>query len=511
MSDTTPTGNIYLDSLLWLTPTNPWGTTASTPVSFAFGGPGDYHIVDPEPGSQDTLTATAWSASRGPQGTSWTLPNGDVVALNGVTGEQAAVLIALHAWIAPTNVNLSQTSDVANADFKFLVTDETHMRDYWSGTPGVMAFSELPYDYGPNYGVFEQGYTPGYAVFNQQGYGWTSTGLLPGGEGYVTALHEIGHLFGLDHPWDEGGHYLVNGQPTGAPEPYFPGATNANKLGDWDLNQGVFTTMTYNDGWKTQPPKGVDWGYQIGPGAFDIAAMQTLYGSNPNYHAQGDSYVLPGANVAGTGWWCLYDTGGTDTIRAPSTAGACVIDLRAATLVENDPGAGGYVSWVKGIAGGFTIAHGVVIENATGAGGGDSLTGNDVANTLTGNGGADTLDGNGGADVLVGGGGADRFDFHALADFRTASGVRCDDTVTDFRSGTDHFDFRGFDASLADGLQAVSFVFVGSAAFTAGDKTTAELRFANHVLSGDVDNDGVADFQIHLDTVSKLVARDFYL
>ena len=44
-----------------------------------------------------------------------------------------------------------------------------------------------------------------------------------------------------------------------------------------------------------------------------------------------------------------------------------VIHLRAATLAEGDPGAGGYVSWVSGFSGGFTIANGVVIENAVGA------------------------------------------------------------------------------------------------------------------------------------------------
>ena len=60
--------------------------------------------------------------------------------------------------------------------------------------------------------------------------------------------------------------------------PGFPGATSA-KSGVNGLNQGVFTTMTYNDGWSGQPSKSIDWGYQIGPGAFDIAAMQKLYGA----------------------------------------------------------------------------------------------------------------------------------------------------------------------------------------------------------------------------------------
>jgi len=41
------------------------------------------------------------------------------------------------------------------------------------------------------------------------------------------------------------------------------------------------------------------------------------------------------------------------------------IDLHAATLVNGDPNAGGFISQVAGIFGGFTIANGVTIENLT--------------------------------------------------------------------------------------------------------------------------------------------------
>src|SRR3954469_4047744 len=70
---------------------------------------------------------------------------------------------------------------------------QSGMRDYFSGDKGVLAFSTLPNNYGPNYGLVENDYTPGYVVFNQEGYGWTSTGLVPGGYGYTTVVHEIGH------------------------------------------------------------------------------------------------------------------------------------------------------------------------------------------------------------------------------------------------------------------------------------------------------------------------------
>jgi serralysin len=37
------------------------------------------------------------------------------------------------------------------------------------------------------------------------------------------------------------------------------------------------------------------------------------------------------------------------------------------------------------------------------------------------------------------------------------------------------------------------------------------LSFANHVLSGDVNGDKVADFQIYVSGVPALAATDFYL
>ena len=65
------------------------------------------------------------------------------------------------------------------------------------------------------------------------------------------------------------------------------------------------------------------------------------------------------------------------------------------------------MSWARGIQGGFTIANGVVIENAIGAAGDDLLIGNDVANRLDGGAGNDVLAGGAGNDPLLGGAGND--------------------------------------------------------------------------------------------------------
>jgi serralysin len=68
-------------------------------------------------------------------------------------------------------------------------------------------------------------------------------------------------------------------------------------------------------------------------------------------------------NAAGTFYSSIWDGGGTDEIRYTGAANA-TIDLRAATL-KYEVGGGGFVSYAHGIFGGFTIANGVTIENAT--------------------------------------------------------------------------------------------------------------------------------------------------
>ena len=163
--------------------------------------------------------------------------------------------------------------------------------------------------------------------------------------------------------------------------------------------------MSYVRGWDGEGTATDTYGGQGGLGAFDIAALQALYGANDAYNAHDNTYVLPDVNAPGTGWSAIWDTGGTDTISNAGSNDACTIDLRAAPLLG--PDAGGYVSHVDGILGGFTIANGVEIEKAVGGGGDDTLFGNGSANVMIGNAGDDTINGQGGEDTLKGSGGND--------------------------------------------------------------------------------------------------------
>lgn len=225
--------------------------------------------------------------------------------------------------------------------------------------------------------------------------------LLVGSYYYDTFVHEIGHALGLAHPHDNGGSSSI-----------FPGVENAEDDGDLSLNQFVTTIMSYVDIQSTYSPGyEANWGFAAGPMAFDIAAIQHIYGINKTYNTGNNVYLLPSSNGAGTYWSCIWDAGGTDTISGQNASNSVIIDLNNATLANNDPNAGGFISQVVGVKGGFTIANsqgGIsVIENAIGSNFNDTLTGNEYNNYLSGQGGNDVIDGKAGNDSLDGGAGND--------------------------------------------------------------------------------------------------------
>jgi Ca2+-binding RTX toxin-like protein len=228
------------------------------------------------------------------------------------------------------------------------------------------------------------------------GIAWTAAAMRPGGYTFETFVHEIGHSIGLAHPHD-------TAMGTGR----FPGVNASGDAGNNGLNQAIFTVMSYRD-----PPRAPadDYGMPASPMAFDIAAVQALYGANTGTGLGDNTYFLADADAPGAQWFCIWDVGGTDTIAYDSWRNA-TIDLRPATLLDA-PGGGGFESTVAGVRGGFTIAAdfrnvaynvgaetGVVIENARGGSGNDTLIGNRAANVFYGRGGQDSMDGGEGADM----------------------------------------------------------------------------------------------------------------
>jgi serralysin len=209
----------------------------------------------------------------------------------------------------------------------------------------------------------------GIGTFNLLSGGFTrEASLEQGGYSYAVVLHEFGHAHGLAHPHDTGGGSDI-----------MLGVAGSSSLGIYDLNQGVYTVMSYNDGWETNPdgPQAftlatIGYGWSGSLSAFDIAQLQERYGVH-EYATGDDTYVIRDENAPGTFFSTIWDTGGTDEIVYAGNADAR-IDLLAATLDYTATG-GGVVSFAQGIYGGFTIANGVVIENASGGSGNDVLIG----------------------------------------------------------------------------------------------------------------------------------------
>ena len=347
-NDANFTGNTYIDGILW--GGNYWNTGTSKQIDYSF-----------------------WNSSTASFAYDWT------------TAEETAMVKALDTWAAVADITFVDAGDNnLNATLGFYNVNNSKL-------DGSLGRFHPP-------GTSDEGI--GY--FNWQGTGWDyENGNQQGDYGFVTMIHELGHGLGLAHPHDDGGGSSI-----------YPGVTSASgDTGDYALNQGIYTTMTYNDGLTASggDPDTLDYGYQGTPMAFDIAAVQYLYGANTNYKKGNNTYFLPTANASGTFYSSIWDTGGTDKISGLGASAGVDINLNDATLnIADGAGAGGYLSSVSGIFGGFTIANGVVIENADGSDFNDEIIGNEFNNNLFGDDGNDTLVGGSGNDTLTGGSGDDR-------------------------------------------------------------------------------------------------------
>lgn len=137
----------------------------------------------------------------------------------------------------------------------------------------------------------------------------------------------------------------------------------------------------------------------------------------------------------------------------------------------------------------------------TAGAGNDTLKGGAFADLLSGGAGNDTLIGGGGYDLLYGGAGADTFAFASVA-HSPLHAIRSDgakffpDLVADFVSGEDKIDLSGMDA-IAGTAANDAFTSIGAAVFS---HHAGELRMylenGRIQIAGDVDGDGLADFQI---------------
>lgn len=417
------------------------------------------------------------------------------------SSETKALESAMASWEAVAKIDFVKTSNPANADVW-----------YWlNGDGDFLGWHEVP---DPNYFPEE----PLYGVFNPYSSVWSNTNNLKGGYSYATFIHELGHGLGLAHPHDGGDAIDAI---------VFPGVTGPfNSYGDFYLNQGIWTTMSYNDGWaftangqSLAMSSSYAYGWQATPMALDIAAIQLIYGANMNYATGNNTYTLPTSNKSGTYWSCIWDAGGNDTIAASTSTSACTINLNEATLIDEN--AGGFVSRVSNIYGGFTIANGAIIENAIGGKAADTLIGNSYNNTLTGNQGNDILDGGVGNDILIGGTGADELHggdgidyFKIVAITESGLTLSTQDTIDDFLAGTDKIDLSTIDAKYKF-TKNDSFVFLGNSAptdtITSNGALWYELNDGTTIVYASNDRDIAPELAITLIGEIALSATDFFL
>lgn len=410
-----------------------WGYTAPSVINVYFV-PGGVTFDDPFGAPQ---TTSDWSAA-----------------------EQAQAMLAFGQYENIANVAFNVVTDPNQADFMMVEsTDPNSALGYWGvgGTPVTID--------GTSYNNLD-----GHGVFYGGDSSWSTSGLQQGGYGFVTLIHEIGHGMGLAHPHDRGGSSSV-----------MNGVTSAfGDLGDFNLNQGIYTTMSYNDGWQTAPQgpsTATGYGYQGTPMAFDIAVIQSLYGANMSHNVGNNVYVLPDTNTSGTYYSSIWDAGGTDAIGYAGNNDV-TIDLREAPLTYAANG-GGYVSYATGVHGGFTIANGAEIEIGVGGNGNDQITGNGVTNLLLGNGGNDTISGGAGIDVLNGGTGINTLTGGADADifvFIPGDGTM---NITDFNPGEDIFAFKGLASGVSFANLAPLMSQDGADVVIAG----GVIRFENTLLA----------------------------
>lgn len=161
---------------------------------------------------------------------------------------------------------------------------------------------------------------------------------------------------------------------------------------------------------------------------------------------------------------------------------------------------------------------GIFADTVFGDGGNDSISGGGGADVLSGGMGADLIAGGAGRDLLYGNdtsrvndAAIDTFVFASTAD--TGKTAQTRDVIADFVHASDKIDLHLIDANTHKaGNNAFTWQAAKGAAFTG---VAGQLHYAtsggNMIVSGDVNGDKIADFQIELTGTKMLTKIDFIL
>ncbi len=260
-----------------------------------------------------------------------------------------------------------------------------------------------------------------------------------------------------------------------------------------------------------------------GANSFDFTALTSI-SSLLFIDGQDGDDTITGSNLAdtlrgGLGVDVLNGAGGADTFQIAGSEGISdtfaggpgadkvqVLGTAAATLSGFNAGASQIEEWVGNGQGllGTSGADSFDLTALTSISGLPFIDGQDGDDTIAGSSLADTLRGGLGRDALSGGLGPDVFDFNAIAESVKGNDR---DVIMDFdRSVKDRIDLADIDAKKGVGGNN-AFKFIGTKAF---HDVKGELRCSDGIVKGDVNGDGVADFEIQAN-LSTLKGADFIL
>nr|WP_314443115.1 M10 family metallopeptidase C-terminal domain-containing protein [uncultured Sphingomonas sp.] len=340
---------------------------------------------------------------------------------------------------AATREAMQSWDDVAAVSFREVSADEADINfGNLTNAPNTQAYAYLPQ-------LGFEGLNGGQSR-ELGGDVWVSVSqasnfqLDEGGYGLQTLVHEAGHALGLSHP---GAYNAGSGGPITYPVnaeyaqdtraysvmSYFQASVLGARHFDFNISTTVYSGVPLiHDILAIQRMYGADMTTRTG---------DTTYGFNSNAGRDSFDFDLTPAPVM-----AIWDAGGNDTIDASKYATRQLIDLTPGSLssiggvtFENAPSyeqvlanrtAAGIsnATFTKAIyeanmaalqanpdVGRLTdnvgIAYGVIIENAIGGSGADTIIGNTADNVLKGNGGDDLINGWTGNDKLYGGDGSD--------------------------------------------------------------------------------------------------------
>lgn len=232
-------------------------------------------------------------------------------------------------------------------------------------------------------------------------------------------------------------------------------------------------------------------------------------GGNDTLYGNGDNDLLDG----GTGADRMYGGAGNDSYVVDNTSDRVTESTNAGTdLVRTSLSSYTLGSNVEELiytgASAFRGTGNSLSNNITGGNGNDTLTGNSGSDTLIGGNGADILRGGTGTDFLFGDAGADRFVFATTAEAGNGS---TRDIIEDFERGIDRIDLSGIDANTSSsGNQAFSASLTDTFTGVRGQLRIVDVG-DDLIVSGDVNGNRVADFEIQISNVASLSSSDFIL